>query len=382
MKYIKKYSQINEGKNIGLLYHFTTLSDAISLIEMGRMYSTQDLWGTKSKKHTSQISFTRDKFLFKNKPKGVSFGVRFVFDGNRLSDDFKISPVKFSTLWDESEEAIFTIGSWGDREKLKKHQIYNLSRYIVSIDLITKDIYANKIEGYEEDSYKLIGLDWEDDLTYDNKYISNNSKPKKALVEKAKQWFESKGYKTRIIAGDSFNKKKYIDDKKLTMQNESIISIFKDIKNYIKDFIIHNREYKREEFILCRKIFEFITTLDMSKFEKLIGLRDAIITINKQIKSNLDNQEYSEEKYTLADKLKVMYSKFKKDHQDALEDVVLQYYNKYNSDLIEDVEKAFRWIETSEWYKNTGYINTLKDFKEIFLNSSIEKELKNYKDYL
>lgn len=203
---------INEGKHIGLLYHFTSLSDSISMVDMDRIYSTQNVWSmggshARHNKYSSQISFTRDKLLYQDKPKGVSFGVRFIFDGNKLSNDFKIMPVKFSRLWNESEEAIFTIGSWNNRENLKRHQIFNLKRYIVSIDLMPFDIYKNKVESYEIKNYEKIGMDEDID-------ISTSGKPKRSLVNKAKYWFESKGYKSRII-GENINKKSYISDKEL-----------------------------------------------------------------------------------------------------------------------------------------------------------------------
>jgi hypothetical protein len=206
---LKFYQFINEGKNIGLLYHFTTLSDAISMVEMDRMYSTQNVWSfggsyARHKKYSGQISFTRDKLLYQDKPNGVSFGVRFVFDGNKLSNDFKISPVKFSKLWSESEEAVFTIGSWCDRKDLKKHQIFNFKKYVISIDLMPFDIYKNRVESYEMENLEKVGMD-EDD-------ISNTGKAKRSLVNKAKLWLESNGYKVRIVHED-LNKKSYLSDK-------------------------------------------------------------------------------------------------------------------------------------------------------------------------
>jgi hypothetical protein len=209
------YQFINEGKNIGLLYHFTSLSDAISIIEMDRLYSTQNVWSmnrkegsySRNKKYSGQISFTRDKLLYQDKPKGVSFGVRFVFDGNKLSNDFKIKPVKFSNLWNESEEGIFTIGSWSDRDKLKRHQIFNINKYIVSIDLMPFDIYQNRIESYEIENYEKIGMCEDTDVGY-------NGKPKRGLVNKAKIWFEDKGLNVRLVH-EKLNKKSYISDKNI-----------------------------------------------------------------------------------------------------------------------------------------------------------------------
>ncbi len=201
--------KINEGRNIGIIYHFTTLSDTINIVELDRLFSTQNNWSEGGSKYHGQISFTRDKNLYQEKPKGVSFGVRLVIDGNRLSNDFKIKPVKFSTLWEESEEAVFTIGSWGRREKLKKHQIFDLKKYIISIDLMPFEIYKNRVKNYELDNLEKIGLDEDIDLS--------NGKIKRSLVNKAKAWLESKGFNVRIV-GETINKRSYISDKNLKLK--------------------------------------------------------------------------------------------------------------------------------------------------------------------
>ena len=204
------YNFINEGKNLGLLYHFTTLSEAISIVELDRLYSTQGNWSKGYKrnlKHNGQISLTRDKLLYKDKPKGVSFGVRFNFDANKLSNDFKISPVKFSTLWDESEEAVFTIGGWNNRPELKKHQIFNFKKYVVSIDIMPFDVYNSRVESYQISDYEKVGFDEAEDTT-------ERFKPKKSLINKAKKWFEEKGYKVRIVS-DNITKKTYLSDREL-----------------------------------------------------------------------------------------------------------------------------------------------------------------------
>lgn len=69
------------------------------------------------------------------------------------------------------------------------------------------DIYQNKIESYELDNLNKIGLNENDD-------ISDNGKPKRSLVNKAKIWFENKGYKTRLVH-ETLNKKYYLSDKEI-----------------------------------------------------------------------------------------------------------------------------------------------------------------------
>lgn len=57
--------KLYEGKNIGLLYHFTTLYEAISIIDMDRLYSLAE---TRDKKggydRMRGVSMTRNKFLY------------------------------------------------------------------------------------------------------------------------------------------------------------------------------------------------------------------------------------------------------------------------------------------------------------------------------
>ena len=206
---------INEGKNIGPLYHFTSLEDAMSIIEIERLYSTQGTWSlpnkgyySPKKKYTGQISFTRNKLLYQDKPKGVSFGVRFVFDGNKLSNDFRIRPVKFSTIWEESEDAVFTIGSWGKRKDLKRHQIFDIKKYIISIDLMPFDIYKESLSGYDIDRIEKLGI------SIDDSDLTEYSKPKRSLVNKIKLFLEEKGYPTRLVH-EKFNKRVYQSDRKV-----------------------------------------------------------------------------------------------------------------------------------------------------------------------
>jgi len=208
MKHLKVYEEYNRD----LIYHFTSLYGAIGIINLDRLYSTQNHWGSKSKKYNSQISFTRDKNLYKDPPNGVSVEVRFVFDLDRLRKDFRLSPVKFSKLWDESEEALFTIGSWSDRANLKKHQIFDIKKYVISIDILLDTVY-HQIETYEYDTFEKIIKDITgEDVDLIDDYL-NGQKINRKLINVCKQWFESKGFNCRLVG--KFNKKQYISDRKL-----------------------------------------------------------------------------------------------------------------------------------------------------------------------
>lgn len=79
--------QINESKSVGILYHYTSLENAIKIIKENQLKSNISDQGIQS------ISFTRNKNFHKNKNfNGISNECRFVIDGNKLSNKYKISP--------------------------------------------------------------------------------------------------------------------------------------------------------------------------------------------------------------------------------------------------------------------------------------------------
>jgi len=223
MKYIKTF----ESKNIGNLYHFTSIYDAIDIVELNRLFSTQSIWGTTYrdrllKKHQGQISLTRDKFLNHKKPKGVKLGVRFTFDGNKLSDDYKIKPVKFSSLWEESEEAVFTI----DGNK-KRDQIRDLKKYILSIDLMPYDIYrsGSDLSDYFFAKIEQIG------------YTEHDYKLNRPLVNFVKSWIEEQGFNARLVH-KTYNKKSYLSDKTFESQKTDFNKLStEEIKNQILNLL-------------------------------------------------------------------------------------------------------------------------------------------------
>lgn len=209
MKHLQKF---NEEYNKDLVYHFTSLYGAMGIIESDRLYSVQNHWGSKNKKYTSQISFTRDKNLYKDPPNGVNVEVRIIFDLSKLRKDFRITPVKFSTLWDESEEAVFTIGSWYDRSTLKKHQIFNIKKYILSIDILLDTVY-HRLESYEYDTFQKVIDTFDSNGDLRDNYTNANGSINRKFIGLCKQWFECKDYSCRLVG--KFNKKQYLSDRKL-----------------------------------------------------------------------------------------------------------------------------------------------------------------------
>jgi hypothetical protein len=80
MKSFKQY--FLEAKQVGILYHYTLIKNAINIAEENRILANPD----------RGISFTRNKHFHKN-GHGIS-GVecRFVIDGDKLSHRYKLTP--------------------------------------------------------------------------------------------------------------------------------------------------------------------------------------------------------------------------------------------------------------------------------------------------
>lgn len=181
---------INEGKQIGLIYHYTYLIHAIQIIDENVM---------KIGEFHPAISFTRNKnfhkqsFLFKKEGRDI----RFVLDGDKLSNFYKISPFNyFDGSMDKKKLTAKGGGSGEDQsEETVASNIYDIKKFIVSIDLPDPNVYDGSVTIRGVDSnewikkmtgeymYKQKYVDIEDDLTN---------------VNDAKEYFEKHNFKVNF----------------------------------------------------------------------------------------------------------------------------------------------------------------------------------------
>jgi hypothetical protein len=107
-------SNLNESKQVGPLYHFTDFFSLKKILTSNTMigsYGNQDIKGR-------YISTTRDKNFYKSDPNlGVeNLQVALIFDGNKLSNKYKIKPYAYEPYRDldrsgaEAEELIILPG--------------------------------------------------------------------------------------------------------------------------------------------------------------------------------------------------------------------------------------------------------------------------------
>ncbi len=157
---IKLIDLLNEGKQVGILYHFTSLSGGESIIKSNTLKPI----------NYDFISLTRDKNLYKTSDHIEGGLVRLTLDGDKLSDNFKIKP------YDEDQRKIH--GSFESEERINK-PIKNIKDYIIKIDIIL-------------DFYKYVNSNYPELLFYEPQEIKN-----------AISIFESSGIPFSIILKDN-----------------------------------------------------------------------------------------------------------------------------------------------------------------------------------
>lgn len=91
MRLLKFFNTINEAKQVGILYHYTSVAQAIGILRDNALIGnpSKDVEG-----NPSTVSFTRNQNYHNTvefKPTGGS--ARLAFDGDRMSNQFKLSPV-------------------------------------------------------------------------------------------------------------------------------------------------------------------------------------------------------------------------------------------------------------------------------------------------
>jgi hypothetical protein len=180
-----KLLDLIEAKQVGTIYHFTTPKNVLDILSSNKLTAPDK----------PDISFTRNK-NYLNDPgsygKGFSL-VRLSIDGDKLSQNYKISPFhnyeKFDKTSDEYEERIFRKDL--KEEKIKKERNYekkidNIRKYITEITIDKNGIiksmaYDYLIEllqdGYDkskihEKAEQLASLEFEKFYEEVKKYIS------------------------------------------------------------------------------------------------------------------------------------------------------------------------------------------------------------------
>ena len=130
MKLMEIYHDLIEGKQVGIIYHFTS-ERALKNIKSEnvlRGFTTLHVNG----KEIYGISTTRNKNLNYDSASGKN--IRITLDGNKLSYNYKIVPYDYWQRQYNIPDNPQTIDE--DEEIILTTKINNINRYIISIDKI------------------------------------------------------------------------------------------------------------------------------------------------------------------------------------------------------------------------------------------------------
>lgn len=154
---IKLNNIINEAKQVGLLYHYTSKNGLRGILKSNSISSSEEIY---MNHNLYYISFTRNKNFHK---KGSNWNVKtdykITIDGNKLSNKYKIHPFAYRPGWDytdnweydwledEPEDVVRNFfnatGKYDEQEervwfKQPNQSITNIKNYILSIDKINE----------------------------------------------------------------------------------------------------------------------------------------------------------------------------------------------------------------------------------------------------
>jgi hypothetical protein len=206
-KGIKEEEQLDESKQVGTIYHYTTFNSGLKILQSNQLKSGEAADSTKSNP-VFAISFTRDKRFHDNHVVGFdesSFGnkpqLRFTIDGDKLSNRFSVQPYSQGGAFSKDRKGFEA------EERVISDKIFTipLSDYLISVDLLIE---------YKKPSKN---SDWMDEINYEeyaplraeivkfaqdknipiNLIVNKNGDPwpdkaKKTIIQKILNWFRIK----------------------------------------------------------------------------------------------------------------------------------------------------------------------------------------------
>jgi hypothetical protein len=152
---IKLIDLLNEGKQVGNLYHFTYLSSVSSIHEKGIKFAPNNSY---LPKHEGMfyIATTRDHTGY-NFVKGSEFVVRITLDGNKISEHYSIEPINQNYLmakdagidnnWPSAKDIYYEERIWSSKEG------YLDPKYIIKMEtIIPESEIKRQLDWAKEDS--------------------------------------------------------------------------------------------------------------------------------------------------------------------------------------------------------------------------------------
>lgn len=129
---------LNEGKQVGILYHVVTIYGLAHNLENNRFDGTVG--------SNKTVSYTRCKDYIKYSEYPVL--ARFVLDGDKMSNNYKFTPI------DEFSDREGDYDTYPDECEETSKTVYNINKYIIKIEIFKEILNGIKLDDY--DNYKIL----------------------------------------------------------------------------------------------------------------------------------------------------------------------------------------------------------------------------------
>jgi len=149
---IMEVMSLNEVKNMGLLYHYTSMEFAEDIMKSNKLLGSLNDFEDRTYK---VVSLTRDRNFHNteyHKMVGKSYFVRFALDSEKLSQRYKTRPIFSYFEKRKGKQNLF-----GAEEGVITDEIFPLTRYLVKIEIIkpfmdvSLKMYKDDLEHYNLD---------------------------------------------------------------------------------------------------------------------------------------------------------------------------------------------------------------------------------------
>lgn len=143
---------LNEGKQVGKIYHFTTADGLFGILKMNKIIANRIRIG---KKAFNAVSFTRNKNFLNVKRLGLAGNQEIIgylsVDGNKLSNNYKIIPFNYYTRIPPEHAVDLDKLTYDEDEEIVAKDVLNVDNYITEIVLFKnalKNSRLTDIDGY------------------------------------------------------------------------------------------------------------------------------------------------------------------------------------------------------------------------------------------
>ena len=157
---------INEGKQVGTLYHICDVKQFIKYVLPKDQLKASGKYYNGLYKGNDYISFTRNKYytLVHDLSDYSGVFIRLVIDGDRLSDNYRVGPYN-DVQFDIETGEFLDLPSDGDdapkyreQEEAVKGPINNLSRYLKEVQIDIADLSDNTLKVLKSSAKKLAAV--------------------------------------------------------------------------------------------------------------------------------------------------------------------------------------------------------------------------------